>query len=82
MSAKEMFKKLGYKQYKNKYDKQYAKEYGREIVIRYKLKEIEIIFDLLDGNYCVFGTGLCRNVGVDIELHKAINKQVEELGWK
>ena len=81
MSAKEMFEKLGYKQYKNKWDKQNDKEWGRETTIRYKQKEIEVMFDLLDWDYCVYGTGLCRNVAVDIDLHKAINKQVEELGW-
>ena len=81
MTAKEMFEKLGFKKYKNKWDKETEKDWGKDCFIRYKTKDIEIIFDNLDCDYCVYGTGICRNVGVDIELHKAINKQVEELGW-
>ena len=77
MKAKEMFKKLGYKQ-KLQY------EDDDLIAIRYKNKyNIEIIFDLWDCDFVKFGK-IWENIGnssINMEELQAINKQVEELGW-
>ena len=67
MNAREMFKKLGYTNYK---------EYGNEAIIYYEPSEnYGIVFDLVH-KYIDFGDG-CMSVD-DL---KAINKQCEELGW-
>ena len=82
MKAEQLFKQIGFKKYKNKYDKQAEKEWGiKDVFFRYKSKQVEVSFDCLDEDYCVYGTGLCLNVAIDVELHNAITKQIEELGW-
>jgi hypothetical protein len=71
MNAKEMFEKLGYNQELdgNEYIK-YAK--GSEL-------DQEIMFNLSDKHY------LCMDyitaLTISIELHKAITRQLKELGW-
>ena len=80
MSAKEMFKKLGYKQ-----TLQYDEDIKDELIaIRYKNRwNIEIIFDLLDCDFVKFGK-IWENLGnssINMEELQAINQQVKELGW-
>lgn len=76
-SAGEMLEELGYiKEY-------YFSPEGEKIGENYinKDKEIEITFYYVDKEFCISSEGeyaIC--VGID-EL-KAINKRVEELGWK
>lgn len=65
MSAKDMFKKLGYKQTNNdNYSICYSNEEENFYIYFYKYwKKIEVLHD------------------ITIQELKAINKQVEELGW-
>ena len=83
MTAKEMFKELGYKKYLNKYDRQAKKDWGCEVFFRYRKNNFEVAFDCLDMDYCVYARmlGMRMDASVGIELHKAIHKQIEELGW-
>ena len=78
MTAKELFKALGYKQ-KLQYDE------DKELIgIRYKQgKHIEIIFDLWDCDVVKFGKiwEHLGNSSIDMDELKAINKQCKELGW-
>lgn len=82
ITAKEMFKKLGYVKYKTKDDKEMETIWGKDCVIRYIKKSlgIKIFFDNIDEDYCVF-CDICHDVAIGIKLHKAITKQIEELGW-
>ena len=76
MSAKEMFENLGL-EYKE------CKYHGEVVSISYVNKynySTKIRFDLENKRYIAyFGNDTAGNV--DIDLHKAINKQIEELGW-
>ena len=64
MTAKEMFKKLGYEYSNNGTQICYSNDYEYEYIWFYlDTKTIEVKFD------------------ISLELFKAINKQVEELGW-
>ena len=73
-----MFKELGYK-----------KEENRDYII-YKSKEDKdgfyqtVIFDKFNKNYktdCCDELDICGLFITRMDLHKAINKQVEGLGW-
>lgn len=72
-TAKEMFEELGY-----------AKTYHDEYEIVYSLyisneKVAEIEFDLsVQTFYCIYDKGIME---VSINVLKAINQQVRELGW-
>lgn len=76
MSAKEMFKKLGYEYIKT----EYVIDYKNKGVVKYDIsfnlehKCIELI-PTINGEVHYF-------TRLDTELLQAINKQVEELGWK
>ena len=65
MTAKEMFKELGFKidDIKKTYLSYYNKEEDSYIYFDYIYKTVEVQFD------------------INMDLLKAINKQVEELGW-
>lgn len=93
MSAKEMFEKLGYKQYKHEdsitynhtcktYDDFEVSEHRYEDCIRFiENDEIGRFIttgreEFVDDYYEVFTL-----IPIDMKLLKAINKQVEELGW-
>lgn len=78
MSAKEMFKKLGYT-----YQESYFEQELDEIrYIRVNKFASCIIFNL---NHKCFKTfrydDKDKSAWCDIDMFKAINKQVEELGW-
>lgn len=77
MTAKEMFEKLGYKYIEHVEklygDIQYNKQFEfAEITIYFnnKNKEVEFSSDVVD-----------IVINIDLEELKAINKQIEELGW-
>ena len=68
MSAKEMFEKLGYKLY------------NQNIYLEYVKEEENITFYINEKTFCK-----CNGyeIGeITLEELQAINKQVEELGWK
>ena len=70
ISAKEMFEKLGYKEVQE-HSSMFA-------IIVYSNGKDNIYFDF-DKKFSKEGSG---SFGfIDMELLKAINKQVEELGW-
>lgn len=75
MSAKEMFEKLGYKETENdiyflKYYKPYRLQHDKEI----KFHKLDKTFTVKDDNGINYKW-------IDMEELKAINKQIEELGW-
>ena len=65
MNAKELFDKLGY----------VKSETNIHITYDSKYEEDYVEFNLLTESYN------CGHYNVTMELHKAINKQLEELGW-
>lgn len=84
MSAKEMFEELGYEQeeYKDKI------AYHLEQVVLGQKNCFGVSFDKDFKSYHTYaygwfenGTPFDTNLCIDIKLHKAINKQIEELGW-
>ena len=71
MTAKEMFEKLGYEI-----------DTTNDRMLRYgKGYTAKIEFDLIYHNFYKYNDSGFRSP-IDIELLQAINKQVEELGWK
>jgi hypothetical protein len=77
MTAKEMFKKLGfYVHYKNKdgiWYKEKKGEFFRNVRFNNEFKIIDLwLINIL---------GERVDIDISIELLQAINKQVEELGW-
>lgn len=78
-SAKEMFEELGYK-----YD--YIQNKNSEDTITYHKDNLHIQFNLIsklivlqnDTSYIYYGTA---TFFINKDLLKAINKQIEELGW-
>ncbi len=81
-SAKEMFEELGYEQTNNdlcliSYKLNEKKiEYGKRDYIEFSFTE-KIYYCCVDYAEC---DGAAKTINV--ELHKAIHKQLEELGWK
>ena len=76
MSAKEMFEKIGYVEYKN--SSMFA---VKSYINKNFIEEPIIYFDDVFGQKQICKEG--KKGKLDIYLHelKAINKQVEELGW-
>ena len=82
MSAKEMFEEYNLKQ-------KICRFQGKIISISYiseKYYKPQVSFNLKQKTYRVFykdcSSGYNENASViDMILHKAINKQIEELGW-
>ena len=72
MSAKEMFENLGY-EYKIKKTRITAKLYDRD-----EMLSISIIFHTITKRIDID----CLSEDLDMNELQAINKQVEELGWK
>ena len=77
MTAKEMFEKLGLEYNECKYHGEieeisYINEYNYSTKVKFDLKNKRII--------AYFGENDAGNIV--IELLQAINKQIEELGWK
>ena len=75
-SAREMFEELGY-EYRECYCKH---ELERIIYVVDERYSPDIIFCMSSKMYMVELEGDCAS-WVDIQTHKAINKQIEELGW-
>lgn len=72
MTAIEMFKKLGY---------EYCKYYDRDKIIQYynEKEDIQFLFWIAEQEFSVSEYGELKNITVD--EFKAIQKQMEELGW-
>lgn len=77
MSAKEMFEELGYELYVSSgIELSYRdKNYSPNFVIFYK-EEKEYIVEY------IFVGGKTDSKNIDMKLNKAIQKQIEELGWE
>lgn len=73
-NAKEMFEKLGYEDITNEYS--YDKDYKAVYINKTYTPHVRIIFE-------EYGTTkvIDNEIDITIPLLKAINKQVEELGW-
>lgn len=73
-NAKEMFEKLGYEDITNEYS--YDKDYKAVYINKTYTPHVRIIF-------VEYGTTkvIDNEIDITIPLLKAINKQVEELGW-
>lgn len=82
MTAKEMFEKLGFKREKNEGDIYYYKGNSR-------FKKEYIAFRKIEKTICLYNYYTPHGNDIEniqfytngFELFKAINKQVEELGW-
>ena len=74
-TAKEMFESLGFV------------NYNFEDEINYQNEDIFVRFLLSDKEYRCFSDEIINgdwersDISVDIDLHKAINQQLKELGW-
>ena len=86
MSAKEMFEELGYEYQKNNNILNYHLEQNDSKGVQMRFG---IFFNLDYKYYHTYAYGLFENgkpydsyLSIDIKIHKAINKQIEELGWK
>ena len=78
MSAKEMFEELGYKlAYKNKYEAKYKKP---DEVNEFVLKEFASFYEIVIS--FKYKTIYNKRSYITFDELKAINKQVEELGWE
>lgn len=84
-TAAEMFAELGYEEKIDQYCIRYIKPETYTSVFRKFNRNHEVLFCFRDGDYTAY-TFSCINetiepLFVDLKLHKAINKQLEELGW-
>ena len=70
ISAREMFKSLGY---------EYSKERDNNEIIEYCKGETSIFFWIRDREFCAFESGELKSITVD--EFKAIQQQMRELGW-
>ena len=76
MTAKEMFAELGYEWQETNYYIQYTKYNWKHWIFRSKTT---ICFWKLMKKFSVYDE---TPLDIDIDLLQAINKQIEELGWK
>lgn len=68
-----------------------AKKYFERLGYKYEKRDNEILYSLDNGNYIIFfeddkiictdGENNVQGIEMDMKELKAINKQVEELGW-
>lgn len=72
MNAKEMFEALGY---------EYCNYYDRDKIIQYynEKEDVQFLFWIAEQEFSVSEYGELKNITVD--EFKAIQKQIEELGW-
>lgn len=72
MTAQEMFKELGY---------ECSKYYDRNKIIQYynEKEDVQFLFWIAEQEFSVSEYGELKNITVD--EFKAIQKQIEELGW-
>lgn len=71
MTAKEMFEKLGYEYRKSDFSITYYKEF----------RDYDDETYILDIDFRLFEKKISSDFDINMDLLKAINKQVEELGW-
>lgn len=74
-SAKEMFKLLGYEYCGNDNSIMYVSSFVEKEMWHLHV----VVFNKIYKEWNIFEN--INNVSVGIELHKAITKQMEELGW-
>lgn len=79
MTAKEMFKKLGYKYNKECYEYPLKYDKKRKINSVYEVDEDSFAFYQIDRVITIWKDG--RVITLEFDELQAINKQVEELGW-
>ena len=70
MTAREMFESLGY---------EYCKFYDRNKIIQYYNEKVRFLFWIAEQEFSASEYGELKNITVD--EFKAIQKQMEELGW-
>ena len=70
MTAKEMFKELGY---------EYCKYYDRDKIIQYYNEKVRFFFWIAEQEFSASEYGELKNITVD--EFKAIQQQMKELGW-
>jgi hypothetical protein len=79
MSAREDFESLGYEYYSNEWGFGYIRDlYGKDQTIYFNRQEKFISITECEKGTNVIITG---GVGIWMPLFKAIQKQIEELGW-
>ena len=71
MTAKEMFEKLGFEYKKSDFSITYYKEF----------RDYDDETYILDIDFRLFEKKISNDFSIDMDLLKAINKQIEELGW-
>lgn len=71
MSAREMFEELGFEYKKSDFSISYYKEF----------RDYDDETYILDIDFRLFEKKISNDFSIDMPLLKAINKQVEELGW-
>ena len=71
MKAKEMFEELGFEYKKSDFSISYYKEF----------RDYDDETYILDIDFRLFEKKISNDFSIDMPLLKAINKQVEELGW-
>lgn len=86
MKAKEMFEELGYKQENDTFDK--GIHYHLIQIVAGDENHYGVSFNKETKTYHTYAYGWFKNgvhfdsnLSIDIKLNKAINKQIEELGW-
>lgn len=77
MTAQEMFENLGYKLDKSS-NPNYI-DYWKNEETKYIVFAKRICFDLRRKTYYIFYS--FETIGIDMSTHRAIQKQIEELGW-
>ena len=75
MTAKEMYRKLGYK-----YQEPILKVYGDRYFYYNNFSEDNLIIFYLEEKE-ILTSHNCESLTMDIKTFKAIHKQLEELGW-
>lgn len=78
MSAKMMFKELGYSWQEDEYSIKYTKVLNKRWIFKDK---IQIIFYKFSGTINIFNNTL-DNIKIELNLYDAIDKQLKELEWK
>jgi len=78
MSAKMMFKELGYSWQEDEYSIKYTKVLNKRWIFK---DEIQIIFYKYSGTINIFSS-TPGNIRIELNLYDAMDKQLKELGWK
>jgi hypothetical protein len=81
MTAKEMFEELGYEQNKNERGLYYYRLIHNNYLLSEPNAEKSIRFDF-EKKKCFVNYSHNHTFGINARLSKAIQKQIEELGWE